>query len=228
MDQIQAELDAMHGQNKLSDAVKDVKPVPESLQTGTIERTLPPLPGSVHLTPEEQRAAIGEETAEYETLSEEPEAAARLYNAPLEATYPGSLFCRARRRCCVSMGGCGRILSLTQGLLECRTRLFLRRYRFRRVRAPTITRRAFVRAVFRQTFEFRCAAGELRGCSCSTTFSAAMGRRRHGCAMRTPRLHNILVGQTFTNFRDPDATPDSLRFPGTELAAERASSAGSI
>src|ERR1700685_2142579 len=84
MTAIQAELDAMRGQNKLSDVVKDVKTVPESLQTGAIERTMPPLPPSVQLSPEQQRMAIGKQTEDYETFSEDQEAAPRLYNAPLE------------------------------------------------------------------------------------------------------------------------------------------------
>src|ERR1700733_7610554 len=75
MTAIQAELDAMRGQNKLSDAVATVKPVPESVQTGAIERTMPPLPPAVQLTPEQQRMAIGKQTADYESFSEDPEAA---------------------------------------------------------------------------------------------------------------------------------------------------------
>src|SRR5271166_2342210 len=40
---MQAELDALHGTANLAD-VKDLKPVPQSLETGSIERTMPPLP----------------------------------------------------------------------------------------------------------------------------------------------------------------------------------------
>ena len=89
MGEIQAELDAMHGVNKLSDTVKDVKPVPQSVQTGAIERTMPPLPPAVQLTPEQQQMAVGKETAAYESFAEESEPVPRLYNAPLEASMPG-------------------------------------------------------------------------------------------------------------------------------------------
>src|SRR5215472_1620339 len=83
MNEIQGELDALHGQNNLANAVKDIKPVPQSLQTGAIERTMPPLPSPVPLTSEQQHVAVGKETAEYETFSEESEPVPRLYNAPL-------------------------------------------------------------------------------------------------------------------------------------------------
>ena len=89
MTQIQAELDAMHGQHNLSNAVENVKPVPIVVQTGAIERTLPPLPPAVQLTPEQQRMAVGKETAAYESFEEESEPVPRLYNAPLEASMPG-------------------------------------------------------------------------------------------------------------------------------------------
>src|SRR5580704_5553940 len=52
MNEIQAELDAMHGVNNLANANKDTKPVPQALQTGAIERTMPPLPSPVQITPE--------------------------------------------------------------------------------------------------------------------------------------------------------------------------------
>jgi len=104
MVEIQSELDAMHGAANLSQAVKNLRPVPEPLQTGAIERTLPPLPPAVPLSSEQQRAAMGKETMDYETFSEEPEAAPRLYNAPLEPTYPGFFVLGAPRPCCVSMG----------------------------------------------------------------------------------------------------------------------------
>ena len=50
---------------------------------------MPPLPPAVQLTPEQQREAVGKETSEKETFSEESEPVPRLYNAPLEPTFPG-------------------------------------------------------------------------------------------------------------------------------------------
>ena len=74
MNEIQAQLDALHGVNNLANANKNTKPVPQSLQTGAIERTMPPLPPPVQLTPEQQHEAVGKETAEYQTFSNESEA----------------------------------------------------------------------------------------------------------------------------------------------------------
>jgi len=214
MAQIQAELDAMHGENKLSDAIKDVRPVPESVQTGAIERTLPPLPASEHLSEEQQRAAIGEETAEYETFSEDPEAAARLYNAPLEATYPGFF-----------------VLPGTQTMLRINGRLWTDLIFDPR---PAGVQDAFIPASIPipQGSSTNNFAASVRQSRLSTDFRIPVsGRGTARMFMQfdffgsngatTPRLRhayaqidNILVGQTFTNFLDPDATPDTLDFQG--------------
>jgi len=214
MVQIQAELDAMRGQNKLSDAVKDVKPVPASVQTGAIERTLPPLPPSVPLSAEQQRAAMGKQTADYETFSEDSEAEARLYNAPLEATYPGFF-----------------VLPGTQTMLRINGRIMSD---FIFDPRPAGVTDAFIPAsipIPQGSSTNNFSAG-IRQSRVSTDFRAPV--RSWGTARMfmqfdffgsngatTPRLrhfyaqiHNILVGQTSTNFLDSDATPDSLDFQG--------------
>jgi len=210
MAQIQAELDAMHGQNKLSDAVKDVKPVPESVQTGVIERTLPPLPPSIYLSQEQQRTAAGKQTADYETFSEDPEAAARLYNAPLEATYPGffvlpgtQTMLRINGRLVTDFifdprpaGVAGAFIPssipIPQGSSTNNVNVGIRDSRLSTdFRVPVSgwgTARMFMQ------FDFFGSNG------------ATTPRLRHFYA----QIHNILMGQTFTNFMDPDASPDAM------------------
>ncbi|HEY6414234.1 MAG TPA: DcaP family trimeric outer membrane transporter [Edaphobacter sp.] len=210
MAQIQVELDAIHGENKLSKAVKDVKHVPESVQTGAIERTMPPLPPAVRLSPEQQREAIGEQTADYETFSEDTEAAPRLYNAPLEATMPGFF-----------------VLPGTQTMLRINGRL---KTDFIFDPRPAGVQDAFLPASIpipqvTSTHNFTVSIRQSR---ISTDFrvpvsgwgTARMFMQYDFFGARgptTPRLrhlyaqlHNILVGQTSTNFMDADAWPDRL------------------
>ena len=226
MAQIQAELDAMHGQNKLSDAVKDVKPVPESVQTGVIERTLPPLPPSIHLSAEQQRAAVGKQTADYETFSEDPEAAARLYNAPLEATYPG-FFVLPGTQTMLRING----RLVTDFIFDPRPAGVVDAFIPSSIPIPQGSSTNSFNASIRQSrlsADFRVPASGWGTARMFMQFDffgsngATTPRLRHAYA----QIHNILVGQTFTNFLDPDATPDSLDFQGVERAPERTTSAG--
>ena len=214
MTAIQAELDAMRGQNKLSDAVATVKPVPESVQTGAIERTMPPLPPAVQLTPEQQRMAIGKQTADYESFSEDPEAAPRLYNAPLEPTMPGFF-----------------VLPGTQTMLRINGRLKTDLIFDPR---PAGVQDAFIPSTIPvpQVTSTNNFTTSIRQSRISTDFRSPVGgwgtarmfmqydffgsngattpRLRHLYA----QLHEVLVGQTSTNFMDPDAWPDRLDFQG--------------
>ena len=214
MTAIQAELDAMHGENKLSNVVKDVKPVPESVQTGAIERTMPPLPLGVPLSPEQQRMAIGKQTADYETFSEDPEAAPRLYNAPLEATYPG-FFILPGTQTMLRING----RLKTDFIFDPRPAGVADAFIPSSIPIPQVMSTNNVTASVRQSrisTDFRAPASDWGTARMFMQYDffgsngATTPRLRHLYA----QLHNILVGQTFTNFRDPDAWPDSLDFQG--------------
>jgi DcaP outer membrane protein len=214
MTQLQAEFDAMHGVNDLSEAVKDVKPVPQALQTGAIERTMPPLPPAVKLTPEQQHMAVGKETAAYETFSEEAEPVPRLYNAPLEADYPG-FFVLPGTQTMMRINGnlktdfifdprpAGVADSFIPSTIPFPPRpsdenfnVGIRESRFSAdLRVPVGgigTARTFIQ------FDFFGANG------------ATTPRLRHFYG----QLDNFLVGQTNTVFMDPDAWPDIIEFQG--------------
>jgi len=214
MAEIQAELDAIHGENKLSDAVTTVKPVPIPVQTGAIERTMPPLPSAVSLSPEQQRMAVGKETAAYETFSEEAEPVPRLYNAPLEATLPG-FFVLPGTQTMLRINGnlktdimfdprpaglpdsfIPSTIPIPQGSSTNNFNASIRESRFSadfRIPVSNIgTARTFIQ------FDFFGANG------------ATTPRLRHFYA----QLANILVGQTNTVFMDPDAWPDIIEFQG--------------
>ena len=214
MAQIQAELDAMHGQNKLSDAVKDVKPVPESVQTGVIERTLPPLPPSIYLSQEQQRTAAGKQTADYETFSEDPEAAARLYNAPLEATYPG-FFVLPGTQTMLRING----MIKTDVMFDPRPAGEADAFIPATIPIPQLSSTNNFNANVRDSrlsADFRIPVSNIGTARTFIQFDFFGGngantpRLRHFYA----QLHNILVGQTNTVFMDPDAWPDIIEFQG--------------
>jgi DcaP outer membrane protein len=214
MTQIQAELDAMHGQKDLSKDVENLKPVPVPVQTGSIERTLPPLPPAVPLTLEQQEMAVGKETAAYETFAEESEPVPRLYNAPLEANMPG-FFVLPGTQTMLRINGnlktdlmfdprpagvpdsfIPSTIPIPQGSSTNNFNASIRESRFSadfRIPVSNIgTARTFIQ------FDFFGANG------------ATTPRLRHFYA----QLHNILVGQTNTVFMDPDAWPDIIEFQG--------------
>ena len=214
MTAIQAELDAMHGQNKLSDAVKDVKPEPESVQTGAIERTMPPLLPAVQLSPKQQRMAIGKQTEDYETFSEDQEAVPRLYNAPLEPTYPG-FFVLPGTQTMLRING--RIV--TDSIFDPRPAGVPDAFIPSTIPIPQVTSTNNFTVSVRQSrisTDFRIPASDWGTARMfmQYDFFGSNGpttpRLRHFYA----QLHNVLVGQTSTNFMDPDAWPDSLDFQG--------------
>jgi outer membrane DcaP-like protein len=90
MNAVQSELNALRAATPPTHfEAKKNQPLPESSRTGTIENTGPPLPSIGQITPDQQHAAVGKETAEYETFAKESEPVPRLYNAPLDENYPG-------------------------------------------------------------------------------------------------------------------------------------------
>jgi hypothetical protein len=214
MSQIQAELDAMHGQNNLSKAVENVKPVPVPVQTGSIERTLPPLPPAVQLTPEQQHMAVGKETAAYESFAEESEVVPRLYNAPLEATMPG-FFVLPGTQTMLRING----MIKTDVMFDPRPAGVADSFIPSTIPIPQVSSTNNFNANVRDSrlsADFRIPVSNIGTARTFIQFDFFGGngantpRLRHFYA----QLHNILVGQTNTLFMDPDAWPDILDFQG--------------
>jgi hypothetical protein len=203
MAEIQSELDAIPG-------AKAAQALP---QTGAIESTPPPPTLRLHLSPEKQRAAIGPETAAYVSFSDESEAAPRLYNAPLEATYPGFFvlpgtqtmlringsfktdFIFDPRPAGVSDSFIPSSIPIPQTSSTNNFNVGIRESRISadfRVPSNWGTARMFMQ------FDFFGSNG------------ATTPRLRHAYA----QIANILVGQTSTVFMDPDAWPDIVEFQG--------------
>jgi hypothetical protein len=214
MAEIQSELDAMHGENKLSDAVTTVKPVPVPVQTGAIERTLPPLLPAVPLSSEQQRMAVGKETAAYETFSDESEPVPRLYNAPLEASLPG-FFVLPGTQTMLRINGSFK----TDFMFDPRPAGLADSFIPSTIPIPQESSTNNFNASIRESrisADFRIPVSNIGTARMFMQFDffgangATTPRLRHAYA----QIKNITVGQTNTVFMDPDAWPDIIEFQG--------------
>lgn len=202
MTQIQSELDAIRG-TKLP-------------QTGSIVSTPPP--PLFQLPPQQQEEAIGEATSKHRTFAEDEEDAPRLYNAPLEPTYPG-FFLLPGTRTMLRLDGSARTDFIYDPRVSALTDSFIPSS----IPIPSQSGPGnFIASIrgSRIMADFRIPVGD-RGLArtfIQLDFFGANGatapRLRHFYA----QLDNILVGQTFTNFMDPDAFADSLDTQGANSA----------
>jgi hypothetical protein len=194
MTAIQAQLDALRG---------TALPSP-----GSIVST--PAPPEPRLSPEQHAAAIGEATAEHHTFAEDEEDAPRLYNAPLESELPG-FFLLPGTRTLLRLDGSIR----SDFIYDPRATVLADAFITSSIPVPlsggpgnfTMSTRGS-----RVSTDFRIPVGDT---GAARTFlqldffgpnGTTAPRVRHLYA----QMDNILVGQTFTNFMDPDAFADTL------------------
>jgi outer membrane DcaP-like protein len=202
MAEIQSELDAIHGTKLPS--------------TGSIESKTQPLP--LHLTPDQQLAAAGNATADHQTFAQDEEDAPRLYNAPLERDYPG-FFHLPNTQTILRIDGSAR----TDFIYDPRNSELTDSFVTSAIAIPPVSGLSNFAASIRGSrfsSDFRIPVSDER---IARTFiqldffganGATAPRLRHFYA----QLDNILVGQTFTNFMDPDAFADSLDTQGANAA----------
>lgn len=198
MAQIQSELEALRGAKLPA--------------TGSIQAT--PLAPPLQLSPEQQLEAAGEATSEHQTFARDEEDAPRLFNAPLERDYPG-FFHLPNTRTILRIDGSAR----TDFIYDPRTSVLGDSFVPSSIPIPSVSGPAnFITSIrgSRISADFRIPVGD-RGLARTffqLDFFGANGatapRLRHFYA----QLDNILVGQTFTNFMDPDAFADTLDTQG--------------
>jgi len=200
--QIQSELDTIRGTK-----------LPE---TGSIVSAPPP--PIFQLPPQEQAESIGEATSRHHTFAEDEEDAPRLYNAPLEPTYPG-FFTLPGTRTILRLDGSAR----TDFIYDPRESTLSDSFIPSSIPIPSVTDTGNFLASIRGSrimADFRIPVGDhgLARTFVQLDFFGANGatapRLRHFYA----QLDNVLVGQTFTNFMDPDAFSDSLDTQGANAA----------
>jgi hypothetical protein len=196
--ELQAELDAIH---------------PEKLpETGSIVSATPPAP--VRLTPQQQDEAIGEATRHHETFAHDEEDAPRLFNAPLDPDYAG-FFLLPGTHTLLRVDGSARAdliydprtPGMGDGFVPASIPI-----------GPAADYSNFNGSIRTSRFmaDFRIPFGESGSARTFIQYDffgpdgTTAPRLRHFYA----QLNNLLVGQTFSNFMDPDAFGDELDAQG--------------
>ena len=214
MNAVQAELDALRTTTPPAHEAKTNQPVPESSRTGTIENSGPPLPSVGQITPEQQNAAVGKETAEYETFMNESEPVPRLYNAPLGENYPGFFV----------LPGTQTMMRLNGNLkadfiFDPRPAGNVDAFIPSTIPIPRVSSTKNFNVGIRETqlsADFRIPVSNIGLARTFVQFDffgangATTPRLRHLYG----QLDNFLLGQTNTVFMDPDAWPDIVEFQG--------------
>ncbi len=200
MSLIQSQLDALSGE-KLP-------------HTGSIETTPPPPPPMLPLiTEKEQDRAASEATRQHQTFNQDEEAAPRLYNAPLEIDLPG-FFHLPGTQTMLKLDGSIR----TDLIYDPTTTGLPDSFVTSSIPIPRLSGSDFNTSIRGSRFmtDFRIPvghSGQVRTFLQLDFFGpngTTAPRLRHFYA----QLDNLLVGQTFSNFMDPDAFPDTLDTQG--------------
>ena len=175
-------------------------------QEGTIESTQPPLEGKT--SPQ-----VGNATATYNQFSEDTVAAARFDNVPLDPKYNG-FFRLPGTQTILKIGGYFK----TDFIYDLKPAGNTDTFVTSSIPIPTVVGVNNSTVSIRPTrlsLDFRvpgAKVGEVRFYVEGDLFgtNATTPRLRHAYA----QVRNFLVGQTFSNFMDPDAFPDTLDFQG--------------
>jgi len=175
-------------------------------QEGTIQTAQPPAEGQTS-------KQVGEATATFKTISEDSQAAARFDNIPLDPKYHG-FFVLPGTQTLLKIGGYFKTDFINDLKPAGNTDSFIPSS----FPVPQVTGVNNATVSIRPTrlsLDFRVPTtkvGEVRFYVEGDFFgtNATTPRLRHAYA----QVSNFLIGQTFSNFMDPDAFPDTLDFQG--------------
>jgi hypothetical protein len=179
---------------------------PSGKQKGTIYATQPPLQG-------ETSKQVGQATATYTEFSEDTVAAARFNNVPLDPKYQG-FFRLPGTQTILKIGGYFK----TDFIYDLKPAGNSDSFIPSSIPIPSVVAVNNSTVSIRPTrmnLDFRVPGhkiGEVRFYVEADLFgtNATTPRLRHAYA----QARNFLIGQTFSNFMDPDAFPDTLDFQG--------------
>ena len=179
---------------------------PSSKQEGTIQATQPPLEGQTS-------RQVGEATATYKQFSEDTVAAPRYDNVPLDPKYHG-FFRLPGTQTILKIGGYFKTDFIYDLKPAGNTDSFIPSS----IPIPTVVGVNNATVSVRPTrlsLDFRVPSskiGDVRFYVEADLFgtNATTPRMRHAYA----QAKNFLIGQTFSNFMDPDGFPDTLDFQG--------------
>ena len=212
MGQMQAEIDQLKGK-KAEAAPPQPAAQPGAApaavarsQEGTIQTSQPPL--------EEVRTQqVGEATAKYQEFSEDTQAAPRFDNVPLDPKYHG-FFRLPGTQTLLKIGGYFKTDFIYDLKPPGNTDAFVPSS-FPVPQVTSVNNSTVSVRPTRLSADFRIPAtsvGDVRFYVEGDFFgsNSTTPRLRHAYA----QVANLLIGQTFTNFMDPDAFPDTLDFQG--------------
>jgi len=206
MSKMQSQLDAL--ENSKASAAGSTPSTPANTQeTGTIQSTEPPPP------PVSSSEQIGTQTATDTEFSEDTQAAPRYDNVPLDPKYDG-FFRLPGTQDILKIGGYFK----TDFMEDLKPAGNADAFVPSSIPIPSVVSVNNANVSIRPTrlsLDFRIPTtkvGEVRFYVEGDFFgsSATTPRLRHAYA----QVRNLLVGQTFSNFMDPDAFPDTLDFQG--------------
>jgi hypothetical protein len=204
MNKLQARLGELESSKSVE--VATAPTAPPTKQEGTIQATQPPLEGKTS-------KQVGNATATYSEFSEDTVAAARFDNVPLDPKYTG-FFRLPGTQTILKIGGYFKTDFIYDMKPAGNTDSFIPSS----IPIPNVVgvnnSTVSVRPT-RLSLDFRVPAakvGEVRFYVEGDLFgtNSTTPRLRHAYA----QVRNFLIGQTFSNFMDPDGFPDTLDFQG--------------
>src|SRR5882672_8626071 len=215
LDELRAEMNKIEAQLTELKAAKGTpaataaatsSPVATSGQEGVIQTAQPPAQG-------ETSKQVGEATATYNEFSEDTLAAARYNNVPLDPKYHG-FFLLPGTQTLLKIGGYFKTDFINDLKPAGNSDSFIPSS-FPIPQATSVNNSTVSIRPTRLSLDFRVPSkrlGEVRFYLEGDLFgtNATTPRLRHAYA----QARNVLIGQTFSNFMDPDAFPDTLDFQG--------------
>ena len=217
VDQLSKRLDELRAEvNKLEAQIQAMKTPAQpaavtptaasAAQEGTIQTAQPPAEGQTS-------KQVGEATASYRNMSEDSQAAARFDNIPLDPKYHG-FFVLPGTQTLLKIGGYFKTDFINDLKPPGNTDSFIPSS-FPVPQATNVNNATVSIRPTRLSLDFRVPTtkvGEVRFYLEGDLFgtNATTPRLRHAYA----QVRNVLIGQTFSNFMDPDAFPDTLDFQG--------------
>jgi len=205
MGAMQSKIDALESSKENAPATPSAVVAP-SAQEGAIQTVNPLPPGPIS-------DQVGQQTRSYQTFSEDPFAAARLNNVPLDPKYHG-YFVLPGTNTMLKIGGYFKTDFIYDLKPAGNTDEFIPATI--PIPGPTgVNNTTISIRPTRLSLDFRVPTSKvgdarfyLEGDIFGT--NATTPRLRHAYG----QVKNFLIGQTFSNFMDPDASPDTLDFEG--------------
>jgi hypothetical protein len=208
MSRMQTEIDQLKGTKPEAQPSQaaSTPAAPPPRQNGTIQATEPPRVGPTS-------PYVGQATAEYREFSEDTVAAARFNNVPLDPKYHG-FFQLPGTQTILKIGGYFKTDFIYDTKPAGNADSFIPSS-FPIPQPKDVNNTTVSIRPTRLSLDFRVpytAVGEVRFYVEGDFFgtNSTTPRLRHAYA----QARNLLIGQTFTNFMDPDAFPDTLDFQG--------------